>query len=58
MRRSSSRRKLPPIIAKAERALKEAVRKTIIDHRRTGDPLVVWRNGKIVHVSPNRLKVR
>lgn len=39
---------------KAEKALKEAVRKVVEDHKRTGDPLLVWRNGKVAKVSPSR----
>ena len=40
---------------KAEKALKEAVRNVIKDHKRTGDPLLVWQNGKVVKISSNRL---
>ncbi|MFA4982190.1 MAG: hypothetical protein WC592_06975 [Candidatus Omnitrophota bacterium] len=40
---------------KAEKALKEAVRNVIKDHKRTGDPLLVWRHGKVVKISPNHL---
>ena len=35
----------------AERALKEAVREAIKDHKRTGDPIAVWRNGKVAKIS-------
>lgn len=35
---------------KAEQALKKAVAETIRDHARTGDPVVIWRNGKVVQV--------
>lgn len=40
---------------KAEKALKEAVRNVIKDHKRTGDPLLIWQNGKVVKISPSRL---
>ena len=40
---------------KAERALKKAVAGTILDHARTGDPVVVWRNGKVVWISAKQL---
>lgn len=40
---------------KAEKALKEAVRNVIKDHKRTGDPILVWRNGKVAKISPNNL---
>ncbi len=35
---------------KAFKALKEAVREVVEDHRRTGRPLVVWRNGKVMKI--------
>ena len=38
------------VSVKAEKALKEAVTDTIRDHARTGDPVVIWRNGKVVWV--------
>jgi fumarate hydratase class II len=40
---------------KAEKALKEAVHNVIKDHKRTGDPLVVWQNGKVTKISPSHL---
>ena len=42
---------IPKLARMAEEALKEAVRRTIEDHKRTGDPVVIWRNGKVVRVS-------
>lgn len=41
---------------KAEKALKEAVRKVVEDHKRTGDPLLVWQNGRVKKISPHRLR--
>ena len=46
------------LVAKAEKALKEAVAKTIEDHRLTGDPIVVWKDGKVVKVHPEKLQAR
>lgn len=40
---------------KAERALKEAVQEVIEDHRRSGRPLVIWRNGKVAKVPAKKL---
>ena len=48
-------KKIPEIAQKAEKALRAAVRKTIEDHARSGDPVVVWRNGKMVRVDASRL---
>jgi hypothetical protein len=39
---------------KALRALKEAVREVVEQHRRTGRPLAVWRNGKVLKLSANQ----
>jgi len=41
--------------SKAEKALRQAVRRVIQDHRQTGQPLVIWRAGKVVKVPADRL---
>lgn len=41
--------------SKAEKALKSAVRRVVEEHKRTGQPVVVWRAGKVVRVSADRL---
>jgi len=41
---------------KAEIAFKKAVHEVVEDHKRTGRPLSVWQNGKVVRVSPRSLK--
>lgn len=40
---------------RAEKALRIAVSKTIEDHRRSGDPIVVWKNGHVVHIPASRI---
>jgi len=37
--------------AKAVKAFKEAVQEVVLEHKRTGRPLAVWRNGKVVRIS-------
>lgn len=37
-----------PLAVRAEMALKEAVAKVIKEHRLSGGPLVIWRDGRIV----------
>lgn len=54
----SKKKTLPPLAIKAEQALKQAVRKVIIEHKQTGDPLVVWRDGKVVRIPASKLRVR
>lgn len=41
---------------KAEIALKKAVREVVERHKKTGRPLAVWQNGKVVRISPNAVK--
>ena len=41
--------------AKALKALKEAVHEVVEKHKRTGRPLAIWQNGRVVRVSASRL---
>ncbi len=40
------------ISEKAELAMREAVAEVILEHRKTKIPLVIWKNNKVVSVSP------
>ena len=46
------------MISKAETALRKAVAEAIESHKRLGQPIVVWRHGKIARVVPEQLVVR
>lgn len=37
---------------KAEVALKQAVKEVVARHKKTGRPLAVWENGKVMRISP------
>ena len=39
---------------KAEEALKKAVCQVVEEHKRIGEPLVVWRKGKVMLVPPTQ----
>ena len=39
---------------KAFLALKKAVRGVVEDHKRTGRPLAIWKDGKVVKISANQ----
>jgi hypothetical protein len=39
---------LPPLVVKAERAMKEAVAAAIAEHWRAGRPVYVWRDEQVV----------
>jgi hypothetical protein len=41
---------------KAEAAMKKAVQQVVERHRATGRSLAVWRDGKVVRISPNSVK--
>jgi hypothetical protein len=41
---------------RAEMALKEAVEEVMEDHIRTGRPIHIWRDGKVVEVSAEELR--
>lgn len=41
---------------KAEAALKKAVKQVVQQHKKTGRPLPVWKDGKTVYISANAIK--
>jgi hypothetical protein len=45
-----------PLHERAEAALKAAVAKVIDEHARTGLPLYIWRDGRVVEVSGEELQ--
>lgn len=51
-------RGIPSVARRAEMALRIAVANTIEDHRLSGDPIVVWQNGKVVKIPANRIPRR
>ena len=40
-----------------ERALRDVVRKVIIEHRQKRLPLAIWRNGKVVLIPANKVRL-
>ncbi len=44
-----------PLEQRAEMALKAAVEKVILKHAREGLPFYIWRDGKVINVSPQEL---
>ena len=41
---------------KAEAAMKKAISNVVEQHKASGRPLAVWKNGKTILVSPDSLK--
>ena len=59
MRKNGSlKRRVHLVSVKAEKALKKAVAKTIQDHARSGDPVVIWRHGRVVWIPAKQLLQR
>ncbi len=46
-----------PLKVKAEMALKEAVAEALAEHKRLGNPIVVWRNGRAVWIPSEEIVV-
>ncbi|HEX4966855.1 MAG TPA: hypothetical protein VF173_38960 [Thermoanaerobaculia bacterium] len=44
---------LPPLVEKADRAMKEAVSAAIAEHWRAGRPVYVWRDEQVVALYPD-----
>lgn len=40
-----------------ENALEQAARDALLDHKRTGDPIVVWENGQVVWIPAEKIEV-
>ena len=55
MKKSKTRSKFSKFALKAEKAFKKAVKEEIEDHARTGDPVVIWKNGKVVRVPAEQI---
>jgi hypothetical protein len=47
-----------PLSQRAEMAFKEAVKGVIEDHIRSGRPIHIWRDGKVVEVSAEELRAQ
>lgn len=40
-----------------DKALKKAIREAVLQHKRAGNPIVVWRDGQIVWLKPEEIVV-
>lgn len=53
-----TKRSISLLQKKAEEALKKAVRGVIEEHKRMGQPLVIWQKGKVKLISPTQQLLR
>ena len=44
------------LLIKAGKAMRSAVKKVIAERKLRGEPLIVWRDGKVVRIPHNQLK--
>lgn len=51
-------RRISSVVQKAGKALRIAVAKTIEEHRRSGDPIVIWKDGRVVKIPASRIPRR
>ncbi len=49
-------KKLSDLHDKADEAMKKAINNVVEQHKVSGRPLAVWKNGKTILVSPDSLK--
>ena len=56
MHRTNGQRRIAVVQAKAVQAIKKAVANVLKDHARTGDPVAIWRDGRVVKVPAHRLR--
>ncbi len=43
---------------KAEKAMREAVKGVVLEHKKNGQPLAIWKQGKVMSVSAKNLRMR
>ena len=43
--------------APIDKALKKAVQEALVRHKQAGNPIVIWRDGKIVWMKPEEIPV-
>lgn len=43
--------------AEIDRRVTNAVRAALLDHKRTGDPIAIWRDGRVVIVPANQIEL-
>ena len=48
---------IPADTARVEAALRVAVRRALRDHTRAGNPIAVWRDGRVVWLPPEEIPV-
>ena len=45
-------------VRQAHEAFRKAVAQAIVEHRRNGIPIAIWRNGKVVRIPAEQIEIR
>lgn len=43
--------------AEVDRRVKKAIQAAVADHKRTGDPIAIWRDGQVVLLPPDEIEL-
>ena len=54
----SSRLAMPEVLKKAEKAMKAAVRRVLLEHKAKGLPIYIWQHNKVVRIPAHRIPSR
>jgi hypothetical protein len=54
---STQRKRLKGQAARIEAAIQAAVREALIQHKRAGNPIAVWENGRVVWIPPEEIEI-
>ena len=55
---SGAQRNSPLRECSCSNAIRLRLAEAIADHKRNGDPIVVWQDGKVVKVAPDQTEIR
>jgi hypothetical protein len=53
-----SARSIPSLVKLANRAIKIAVRKALLEHKKMGVPIAIWQHNKVVCIPSRRIPIR
>jgi len=56
--KKKTRPMLTPFGKNAEKALKNAVKRVLLEHKFKKIPIAIWKNGKVQMIPPNKIRIR
>ena len=46
------------LLKKMHKGITKGIRKAVLEHKRAGRSIAVWRNGRVVHVPPEKIRIK